>query len=130
MTDCPVCDAWDDRHAPGCVIGDLQDLGWAGRAAHYRALLLVILQAHAGPMTLREAGEAARICELDVGRVAEGLMKEGLVYPDFGHYGQPPTVCLTSAPHVAAECVQAAELLGLILGQPGAVLSPILRRPW
>ncbi len=127
---CPLCGHWDGQHAPGCVVGDLQDLGRAGRAAHHRALLLVVLQAHAGPMTMREAGDAMRICEFDVGKVAEGLMKEGLVFPDFGHYGQPPTVCLTSAPHVAGECARAADLLGMVLGQPGAVLSPVLRRPW
>lgn len=124
MSDCPVCNLWDSEHAPGCVVADLQDLGRAGRLAHRRAQVLVVLQAYARPMTFEELGDATRIAWFDVGPIAEGLMAEGLVYPGFS----PPTVCLTTAPHVPEACAQAADQLGLILAEPRRTVSPLLRR--
>lgn len=120
VADCPVCGQEND-HAYGCVVGELQALGKDGRQAHRRALLLVLLHTH-GPVQPRTLAELSELALYSVHEITNGLMREGLIYPDF------PTNCfnLTHAPHVRVACDQAADLLGLVLTSPRSPLSPLI----
>lgn len=123
MTTCPFCEFWD-AHEPGCIVGQLQDLG---RNAHRRAQLLTVLFAHGEAMTLAALSDATGRCLTDVADVAVGLFAEGLAYPaSFGGLGQQPSVALTTAPHVREACLAAAQMLGMILAEPRILPSPVL----
>lgn len=122
---CPICGG-EDRHAPGCVGGALEALGREGRQAHIRARLLTALFVHAAPMTVKDLADGMGLAFYDLIEPAHALMAEGLAYPCQDTLA--PTLALTSAPHVQQECDRAAELLGLVLTDPRAPLSPLLGR--
>lgn len=122
---CPACEYWDGDHAPGCVVSRLRALGVEGRQAHRRALLLVALLTAGEGMTLTRLADVTGVTLEDVRYITRTLFAEGLAYPDWSVAGR---VHLTTAPHVQAECLAAADLLGLTLTQPLTPLSPLLGR--
>lgn len=121
---CPVCDRWDG-HAPECVISRLEDLGREGRQAHQRALLLVTLLAAGGGVTLPELAQQTGMDLVSVRSATRALFAEGLARPD---WSVAAMIHLTTAPHVQAECLAAAESLGMVLTHPRTPLSPLLGR--
>lgn len=123
---CPVCEYWDDEHAPTCVVSRLQALGVEGRQAHRRALLLVTLLTAEQPTSLVELSDATGIPLFHLGPTVHGLFAEGLAHPGFS---SSTTIALTSAPHVQQACLAAADLLGMVLTQPRPPLSPMLGQP-
>lgn len=82
------------------------------RETRRRAQVLVALRNYGEPMTLAELEDGTGIPLFGVADVARGLFAEGLAYPQAF---TPPTLALTTAPHVQANVQAAAELLG---GQP------------
>lgn len=122
---CPICEYWGGEHAPECVISRLQALGSEGRRAHRRAQLLVALLMAGEPTPLSDLAEVTGMTLMDVRDLTRALMAEGTAYPGWERAG---VISLTSAPHVRAECLAAADLLGLTLTQPRAALSPLLER--
>lgn len=121
---CPACDHWDG-HTPECVISRLEDLGREGRQAHRRALLLVTLLAAGEGVTLPELAQQTGMDLVSVRGTTRALFAEGLAYPD---WSVAAMIHLTTAPHVQAECLAAADLLGMVLMHPRTPLSPMLGR--
>ncbi|MFT2721647.1 hypothetical protein ACMT4L_16775 [Deinococcus sp. A31D244] len=121
---CPVCDRWGG-HAPECVIGRLQDLGREGRQAHRRALLLVTLLAAGEGVTLPELAQQTGMDLVSARSATRALFAEGLAYPD---WSVAAMIHLTTAPHVQAECLAAADLLGMVLMRSRMPISPLLGR--
>lgn len=119
---CPVCEYWDD-HSPTCIISRLKNLGAEGRQQHRRAALLITLLGAGAAMTLTDLSDTTGFDLWHVRSAVKDLFVEGLAYPTFD---QPGAVVLTTAPHVHQECVKAAELLGIVVGQPRPPLSPML----
>ncbi|WP_230286327.1 hypothetical protein [Deinococcus sp. 12RED42] len=121
---CPVCEYWDGDHASECVMSRLRALGSEGRQAHRRALLLVTLMTAGQPTPLKNLASETGMTLMDVRDITRALFTEGIAYPDWSRAG---VIGLTTAPHVEQACLAAAELLGMVLTQPRAPLSPLLR---
>lgn len=121
---CPVCEYWDGDHAPECVMSRLRTLGSEGRQAHRRALVLVTLMTAGQPLALQDLAGETGMTLMDLRDITRALFTEGLAYPDWSTSG---VIALTNAPHAEQACLAAAELLGMVLTQPRAPLSPLLR---